>query len=107
MHEAALFRDLRGKLLEIGSDHPGELILRVRVQVGALSHVSPSAVAGAWAEITRGTPAEGAALITQELSDPYGPGADLVVLSSVDLGPAPTGTAPEVDGPQEEQGRAA
>ncbi len=87
MHEALLFRDLRQKLVELASDHPQERIVRVRVRLGALSHVDPPALHGAWREIVQGTPVEGAALITQDTLDLSSPDADRVVLESVDLEP--------------------
>ena len=87
MHEAVLFRDLREKLVELASNHPRERIVRVRVRVGALSHVDPPALHGAWREIVQGTPAEGAALITRNTLDLSSPDVDQVILESVDLEP--------------------
>lgn len=87
MHEAVLFRDLREKLVELASNHPQERIVRVRVRVGALSHVDPPSLHGAWKGIVQGTPAEGAALITLNTLDLSSPDVHQVILESVDLEP--------------------
>ena len=87
MHEKDLFRDLREKLVEVAGEHPNSRIVRVRVWVGPLSHVDPTTLQRAWAEIVQGTAAEGASLLTQDSTDLDGTHADRIILSSVDLAP--------------------
>ena len=87
MHEKVLFQDLREKLVEVAGGHPNSRIVRVRVWVGPLSHVDPTTLQRAWAEIVQGTAAEGASLVTQGSADLDGTNADRVILSSVDLAP--------------------
>ncbi|MGA8664300.1 MAG: hydrogenase maturation nickel metallochaperone HypA [Thermoplasmata archaeon] len=91
MHEETLLRDLRRKVEEIGRREGGVPIRRVRVWVGALSHVRPSTLEERWPEVVDGTPAEGSRLeveVSDDLSDPMAQGIRLVELT-VDEGDAP------------------
>lgn len=81
MHESALLRDLRAKLEELG--RPGERIRTVRLWVGALSPVGAAVVRDHWADVVRGTPAEGAALVVDTSVDLADPLARSVVLREV------------------------
>lgn len=89
MHEAALFRELREKLQEVTRAQGAARICRVRIWVGALSHVGEPELKRGWADIVRGTPAEGATLLVERSNDLKDPRADRVVLRSVDVEDTP------------------
>jgi hydrogenase nickel incorporation protein HypA/HybF len=82
MHEEALFRDLRRELLRVLRPEGGRPVLRVRIWVGALTHVTESRLAEAWPRIVEGTPASGARLEVLTSEDPRDPLAGSVVLRS-------------------------
>jgi Zn finger protein HypA/HybF involved in hydrogenase expression len=83
MHEEALLRDLRRKLVEIGAAEPGTRITRVRVWVGALSHVHADQLRARWPETVDGTPADGSRLEVDGSNDATDPRASEVVLAEV------------------------
>ncbi len=85
MHEEALLRDLRRALGELAVGERPARIVRARVWLGALSHVSESRLRDAWEEIVRGGPADGCAVEVETSSDPADPLASAVVLRAVDL----------------------
>ncbi len=84
MHEEALVRDLHRKLRELSDAAGSASITRVRLRIGALSHLSEGSVRERWAEIVRGTGAAGAQLEIELSRDPDDPRADGLVL--VDVG---------------------
>jgi hydrogenase nickel incorporation protein HypA/HybF len=91
MHEEALFRDLRRKLLEAGETPGLRRVTRVRIWIGALSHVGEPRLREEWPRLTAGTRAEGAALVvtlSDDLTDPRSQG---VVLESLDVDAEPSG----------------
>ena len=83
MHEKALYRDLRAKLIEVAEIERARSVGRAVIWVGALSHVTEPALRAAWPEIVRGTRAEGAALDVAISSDPTDPRAQGVILQSI------------------------
>jgi hypothetical protein len=91
MHEAALLRDLRGKLLEVAAREAPARLARVRIRLGALSHLSEAALRGAWPELVRGTPAEEARLEVLVSDDVHDPLAPSVLLESVGVESDPPG----------------
>jgi hydrogenase nickel incorporation protein HypA/HybF len=62
MHEMALTESLVEMLEEEGRKQGFARVKRVRLEVGALGHVEPQAMAFCFAAVTRGTIADGAAL---------------------------------------------
>ena len=92
MHEERLLRELRGELERIARREGAERILEVEVWIGALSHVPAAALRDRWAEVVRGTAAEGSELRVERGEDPADPRATEVVLRNVRLresSPAP------------------
>lgn len=88
MHEAALFADLRRKLVSIGADAPGERIVRARLRIGGLSHVTEATLRERWPELVQGTPAEGCRLEVDVETDPTAPMSQSLLLVEVGLQPA-------------------
>ncbi len=85
MHEQRLFRDLRSKLIAVAEAERVPRLAGVHLWVGALSHVSEARLRASWAEIVRGTPAEGSRLQLELSGDPQDPRAQGIVLASVDV----------------------
>ncbi len=92
MHEQAMFRDLLRKVTEVAQAEGAPHITRIRLWVGALSHLTAAHLQADWAPMTQGTVAEGAGLEVTVSSDLNDPRAQGVVLMSLDVGarePAP------------------
>ena len=85
MHEHALFRDLRAKLVEVADLERATSIRRAVIWIGALSHLDEGHLREEWPEIVRGTPAEGAQLDVVVSEDPADPRSSSLVLRSVDV----------------------
>ena len=83
MHEEALIRDLRAKIVEVARANGADRVSRVALWVGALSHLDEAHLREDWPRIVQGTPAEGAVLEVQSSSDPQDPRAQAVVLASL------------------------
>jgi hydrogenase nickel incorporation protein HypA/HybF len=98
MHEEALLRDLRRKLVELSSRDRGVSIRRVRLWVGALAHVSPEALRRRWSEVVDGTPAGSAELDLVISDDPAHPDAQGIRL--VEIGVEEPNEAPPIEAPR-------
>lgn len=85
MHEKVLVQDLQRKLLEVAAREKATRILRVRVWVGALSHVTEDSLRGLWPDLVKGGPAAGSELEIEMSGDPHHPQAQSLILSSVVL----------------------
>lgn len=62
MHEMSLAQGVIDIVAEAARAHRAARILRVRLRIGALSHVEPEALRFCFDVVARGTAAEGAAL---------------------------------------------
>lgn len=83
MHEQALLQDL-GREVNAVAEREGEReVARVRVWIGALSHLTPEHLRAEWPDVVRGTRAERATLEVEVSRDPRHPQAQAVVLTSV------------------------
>ncbi|MGA8543507.1 MAG: hydrogenase/urease maturation nickel metallochaperone HypA [Thermoplasmata archaeon] len=80
MHEEALLKDLRRKLLEITQREGNPPVRRVRLRVGALSHVTPESLQRRWPEVVDGTSARGALLEVEVADDAADPSAQSIRL---------------------------
>jgi hydrogenase nickel incorporation protein HypA/HybF len=80
--------DLVRKLVSVAEEE-GSRIARVRVRLGALSHLTPDHFREHFDDAARGTPAEGAAVEAVLSDDPREPNAQGVLLESVDLEEVP------------------
>lgn len=86
MHEKALLDDLVHELERIALVERSRVV-GVHVRLGALSHFTPSHFEEHFVDATRGTAAEGAAVVAEASADVTDPRAQGVVLESVDLAP--------------------
>lgn len=75
MHEEAVLRDLRRKLIEVTHAEGDPPVRRVRVWVGALAHVTPDVLRLRWPDVVTGTPAQTAELAVDVSTDPSDPAA--------------------------------
>jgi len=82
VHEKALMDDLMRK---IEAEASGARVTRIRVRLGALSHFTEAHFREHFEHASRGTIAEGAAVEAELRSDPTEPGAQGVVLESIDV----------------------
>lgn len=85
MHEQALMKDLM-RTIESQARAEGALrVTRIRVRLGALSHLTPAHFREHFADASRGTLAEGADVETELRTDPTEAEAQGVVLESIDV----------------------
>ncbi len=85
MHEEAVFRELRTALEAVARREQVARIVRARVRIGALSHLSEDRLREEWPRLVDGGPAAGAALEVVASTDLGDPSAASVVLESVDV----------------------
>lgn len=85
MHEEAMLQDLRRKLLEVSAREGATRVSRVRLWIGALSHLSEPALRREWPRIVGGTVAESAGLEVTTSADTSDPRAQGLVLMSIDV----------------------
>jgi hydrogenase nickel incorporation protein HypA/HybF len=85
VHEKALMDDLM-RTIESQARAEGALrVTRIRVRLGALSHLTPAHFREHFADASRGTLAEGADVETELRTDPTEAEAQGVVLESIDV----------------------
>ena len=85
MHEFSLMADLFRKIEEISKDNDNAKIVVVRVNLGALSHITPEHFTEHFVEFSKNTPAEGAKLEITQLEDTKDPNAQDIMLDSVEI----------------------
>jgi hydrogenase nickel incorporation protein HypA/HybF len=85
MHEQALMRDLMQKITAEARAEGGSRVTRIRVRLGALSHLTEEHFREHFEDASRGTVAEGAAVEAELGIDPTDPHAQDVVLESIEV----------------------
>jgi hydrogenase nickel incorporation protein HypA/HybF len=85
VHEKHLTEDLVRKLEALAAEEGGTHVTRIRVRLGALSHFTPEHFREHFGEAAAGTVAEGAAVQAELETDPTAPGAQGVVLETVEF----------------------
>jgi hydrogenase nickel incorporation protein HypA/HybF len=85
MHDRALMNDLIKQLGRLAREGEARRVVAMRVRLGALSHLTPEHFREHFEEAARGGPAEGATIDIVTSTDIADPGAQGVVLESVDL----------------------
>ena len=83
MHELSLISDLMRKIEAVVRSRDARKVVGVKVQLGALAHISAEHFRGHFVHAARGTAAEGARLDIEVLSDENDPHAMEILLSSV------------------------
>lgn len=90
MHEEAMLRDLVRKAEEVSAREPTHRVTRIRLWVGARSHLSGPELRDHWAYAVTGTRLAGAPVDIETSTDLDHPNAELVSLRSLDVdGPDP------------------
>ncbi len=85
MHEFSLMADLLRKIEQVAADNNAERVSRVRVWLGAFSHITPEHFREHFEEGVRGTVAEGAELEVEASDDETHPEAQQILLQSIDV----------------------
>ncbi len=83
MHEEALLRDLAERVGAVARTHGLLRVRRIRLWVGALSHLEDGALRARWADLATGGPAEGSTVEITRSADLTDPRAQSVVLLDV------------------------
>lgn len=85
MHEQSLMADLIRKIDRIGQEQPGSRIVRVKVKLGALSHISADHFKEHFVHAIQGGFAEQAKLDIEVLTDLSDPHAQEILLDSIEV----------------------
>ncbi len=85
MHEKHLTEDLVRRLEALAAAEGGTQVTRIRVRLGALSHFTPEHFREHFDDAAAGTLAEGAKVEAELDTDPTAPGAQGVLLETVEL----------------------
>jgi hydrogenase nickel incorporation protein HypA/HybF len=85
MHEFSLMKDLMQKITSLARENDARKVVRVRVRLGALCHISAQHFGEHFREAATGTVAEGARLDIVESRDEADPLAQDILLESVDV----------------------
>ncbi|MCI4368273.1 MAG: hydrogenase maturation nickel metallochaperone HypA [Thermoplasmata archaeon] len=97
MHEQHALRDLRRRLEEVAPPDGGGRVVRVRLWIGALSHITEASIRSAWPAAFEGSVARDAQLVVERSRDERDPRAQGLVLSGVDVDlpePSPPAAGP-------------
>lgn len=85
MHEQSLMTDLMSKIHAIGEEAQASSIVRVKVKLGALSHISADHFKEHFVLAAKGSLAEQAQLDIEVLTDLNDPQAQEILLDSVEI----------------------
>jgi hydrogenase nickel incorporation protein HypA/HybF len=85
MHELSLMADLMRKINAIGEEQQAKNITRVKVKLGALSHISADHFREHFVQAAEGSCAEKAQLDVEVLTDLNDPHAQDIMLDSVEV----------------------
>jgi hydrogenase nickel incorporation protein HypA/HybF len=85
MHEASLMRSLMRKIDSLAAAEGASRVTTVRVWLGALSHMSAAHFQEHFEQASKATVAEGASLEIEESTDIADPGAQDLMLRSIEV----------------------
>jgi len=85
VHETHLTNDLVHHLEQLAEEEGAARVSAIHVRLGALSHFDPGHFREHFAQSAAGTVAEGAEVFAEVDPDPTAPGAQGVLLESVEL----------------------
>lgn len=85
MHEEAMLQDVIRKAEEVAQREGGTRVIRVRLWVGARSHLGGPELPARWAHAVEGTPLAGAEVEVEHSRDRDDPNAEHVILRSLDV----------------------
>ena len=87
MHEQAMLKDVVRKAEEVARREGAARVTRVRLWVGARSHLGGPELRDRWADAVTGTALSGAEVEIETSSDRGDPNAEHVILRSLDVDP--------------------
>lgn len=85
MHEEAMLRDVIRKAEEVARHEGARRVTRVRLWVGARSHLGGPELRDRWADAVSGTALAGAELMVENSDNRNDPNAESVMLRSLDV----------------------
>lgn len=85
MHEAALMKDLMSKILKTAEAQGAKRVIKIKVKLGALSHMTPEHFREHFEQVSPGTLAAGARLEAEQLTDIHDPKAQDILLESIEV----------------------
>ena len=85
MHEEAMLRDVIRKAEEVAQREGGQRVTRVRLWLGARSHLTGQDFRDRWADAVGGTVLARAEVEVEVSRDPNDPRAERVMLQSLDV----------------------
>lgn len=85
MHEQALIDDLIREIQSVADAEGASRVSRIRVRLGALSHLTAEHFREHFEQAAAGTLAEAAEVDIEECHDPLAATADEIILTSVDV----------------------
>jgi len=85
MHEMSLFKGLLNKIEAVSRENEGKNIVKLKVKLGALAHISHSHFREHFDLLSQGTAAEGAVLEIEQDQDQNDPLAQEIILESVEM----------------------
>ncbi len=85
MHEFSLMADLLRKIEQVAADNGASRVVKVRVWLGALSHITPEHFRVHFEDGVRSTLADGAELEVETSDDESHPEAQQILLKSLDV----------------------
>jgi len=85
MHEQSLMVDLMRKINTIGTEQQAKNIVRIKVKLGALSHISADHFKEHFVIAAKGSCAEQAQLDVEVLTDLNDPQAQEIILDSIEI----------------------
>jgi hydrogenase nickel incorporation protein HypA/HybF len=85
VHERSLIADLMRKIAAIAREESARKVISVKVQLGALCHLSAPHLREHFAQAAGGTVAEGARLDIEVLTDVTDPHAQEILLDSLEV----------------------
>lgn len=91
MHEEAMLKDVIRKAEEVARREGATRVTRVRLWVGARSHLAGPELKERWTHAVTGTTLSGADVEIETSGDPGDPNAEGVMLRSLDVEPGKKG----------------
>jgi len=85
MHEHSLIKNLIDKVDEIARGQESGRVTAIKVRLGALAHISAPHFREHFDNETQGSVLEGVMLNVEEMTDPFDPMAQEILLESVDF----------------------
>jgi hydrogenase nickel incorporation protein HypA/HybF len=85
MHEEALLREIREKIVEVAKANGAKRVTKVRLWIGALSEIPGDHMKEEWPRTVDGTIAEGATLDVESSKDIHDPRASDIIVTSLDI----------------------